>query len=79
MTESSKSVFLGYGSQDAGAAPRICEALRAAGVEVWFDQSELRSGDAWDRQIRKQIHACARFIPIISSHAQARLVRIFPS
>ena len=43
-----KASFLCYASQDAAAARRICEALRAAGVEVWFDQSELRGGDAWD-------------------------------
>ena len=35
------SVFLSYASHDADAAARICEALRAAGVEVWFDRSEL--------------------------------------
>ena len=34
MTEPSKSVFLSYASQDAEAALRICEALRAAGIEV---------------------------------------------
>jgi hypothetical protein len=45
---------------------RICDALRAAGIEVWFDQSELRGGDAWDRSIRKQIKTCALFIPVIS-------------
>jgi hypothetical protein len=43
-----KAVFLSYASQDADAARRICDALRATGVEVWFDQSELRGGDAWD-------------------------------
>ena len=25
------------------------------GIEVWFDQSELRGGDAWDQSIRRQI------------------------
>ena len=55
------AVFLSYASQDAEAAARICEALRAAGVEVWFDRSELRGGDAWDAQIKKQIHDCALF------------------
>jgi hypothetical protein len=65
-------VFLSYASQDAEAAQRICEALRLAGAEVWFDQSELRGGDAWDRQIRTQIHECALFIPIISAHSDAR-------
>jgi len=52
----SHAVFLSYASQDAEAAKRICDALRAAGIEVWFDQSELRGGDVWDRQIRQQIH-----------------------
>jgi len=46
------AVFISYASQDGEAAKRICDALRAAGIEVWFDQSELRGGDVWDRQIR---------------------------
>ncbi len=66
------TVFLSYASQDADAAVRICEALRAAGVEVWFDQSELRGGEAWDAQIKKQIHDCALFVPLISAHTNAR-------
>src|SRR5688572_17282666 len=66
------AVFLSYASEDADAAARICEALRAAGVEVWFDRSELRGGDAWDSQIKKQIHDCALFIPVISAHTNAR-------
>jgi TolB-like protein len=77
MTEPSRAVFLSYASQDAEAARRICEALRAAGIEVWFDQSELRGGDAWDRQIRRQIHDCALFIPIISATTQGRVQGYF--
>ena len=66
------AVFLSYASQDAEAARRICDALRAAGVEVWFDQSELRGGDTWDAKIRKQIKECALFVPVISAATQAR-------
>jgi len=66
------AVFLSYASQDAEAATRICEALRAVGVEVWLDKSELRGGDAWDAQIKKHIHDCALFIPLISAHTNAR-------
>ena len=33
------AVFLSYASEDADAARRICEALRAAGIEVWFDRA----------------------------------------
>ena len=68
----SGAVFLSYASQDAEAAKRICEALRAASIEVWFDQSELRGGDAWDQSIRRQIKNCAIFIPIISRHTHDR-------
>ena len=52
-TAPSCAVFPSYASEDAPAAQRMAEALRSAGVEVWFDKSELRGGDAWDRQIRK--------------------------
>ncbi len=67
-----KAVFLSYASQDTEAAKKICEALCAAGVEVWFDQSELRGGDAWDAKIRRQIRECALFVPIISANTNAR-------
>jgi TolB-like protein/tetratricopeptide (TPR) repeat protein len=77
VTEPSHAVFLSYASQDAEAAQRICEALRAAGIEVFLDQSELRGGDAWDHKIRHEIHDCALFIPIVSQHTQERLEGYF--
>jgi len=68
-----KAVFLSYASQDAEAARRIAEALRAAGVEVWFDaEGGLEHGDEWDAKIRRQIKECVLFIPIISANTQAR-------
>ena len=66
------AVFLSYASQDAEPARRICEALRAAGAEVWFDQSELVGGDQWDQKIRGQIKSCALFVPVISVATNAR-------
>ena len=72
MAESNRAIFLSYAKQDAEAAGRICEALRAAGLEVWFDQSELRGGDAWDAAIRRQIKTCALIIPVISANTQGR-------
>ena len=76
-SKSAGAVFLSYASEDAAAAERIATALRAAGVEVWFDKSALRGGDAWDRSIRQQIHDCALFVPIISQHAHERLEGYF--
>src|SRR5471030_566418 len=69
---SSKAVFISYAREDTAAAQRIAEALRSHGVEVWFDQNELRGGDAWDAKIKKQIRECALFLPLISARTQER-------
>ena len=71
------AVFLSYASQDSEAGRRINEALGAAGIEVWFDRSELRGGDVWDRRIREQIHQCKLFMPIISANTEARVEGYF--
>ena len=72
VSASTAAVFLSYASQDAAAAQRICAALRASGIEVWFDQSELRGGDVWDQKIRREIRDCALFIPVISANTASR-------
>jgi hypothetical protein len=77
VTESNSAVFLSYAAEDAKAAQTICAALRAASIEVWFDQSELRGGDAWDAAIRSQIKACALFVPVVSMNSRARVEGYF--
>jgi TolB-like protein len=72
MADPSAAVFLSYASEDADTAQRICDSLRSAGIEVWFDKTELRGGDAWDRKIRQQIHDCRLFIAVISAHTEER-------
>jgi TolB-like protein len=67
-----RAVFISYAREDSEAARRLADALRAFGVEVWFDQNELRGGDAWDQMIRSQIRTCAICIPVISATTQAR-------
>ncbi len=67
-----RAVFLSYASQDVEVVERIAVALRTAGVEVWFDRSELTGGDAWDTKIRGQIKSCALFIPVISANTNSR-------
>ena len=71
-TTVSRAVFLSYAREDAEPVRRIADALRAFGVEVWFDQNELRGGDAWDSKIRAQIRACTLCVPVISAATQAR-------
>ena len=66
------SVFLSYASEDAAAVQRLRDALDAAGIEVWFDQRHLESGDDFDQQIKRNIRACSLFVPVISANTQAR-------
>jgi hypothetical protein len=66
------TVFLSYASEDRRAAQLIRDALPAFGLEVWYDESELIGGDAWDQKIRRQIRECTYFMPVISAHTEAR-------
>lgn len=50
----------------------MCPAWRAAGIEVWFDRTELVGGDAQDRKIRGQIPSCTLVLPVISAATEAR-------
>jgi TolB-like protein/Tfp pilus assembly protein PilF len=71
-TTAARAIFLSYAHEDAEPVRRIADALRAFGVEVWFDQNELRGGDAWDAKIRTQIRSCGLCLPVISATTQAR-------
>ena len=72
MSDATSAIFISYAHEDAVAADRIAEALRSHGIEVWFDQNELRGGDTWDQKIRGQIRTCTLLLPIISAHTQGR-------
>ena len=66
------TVFLSYASEDRRAAQLIRDALPDYGLEVWYDESDLVGGDAWDQKIRRQIRECDYFMPVISAHTEAR-------
>jgi hypothetical protein len=72
MSDSNRAVFLSYASQDAEASRRICDALRAAGVEVWFDQSELVGGDAWDSRCARSFEFCVRSLGLKTERGDSR-------
>jgi TolB-like protein len=66
------SVFLSYASEDRSAAQTLKEALSALGLDVWYDESGLDGGDAWDQKIRRQIRECDFFMPLISAQTEVR-------
>jgi hypothetical protein len=71
------SVFLSYASDDREAARALRDALPGFGLEVWYDESELGGGEAWDQKIRRQIRECDYFMPLISARTEARLEGYF--
>jgi hypothetical protein len=71
------SVFLSYASEDREAARFLRDALPGFGLEVWYDESELGGGEAWDQKIRRQIRECDYFMPIVSARTEARLEGYF--
>jgi hypothetical protein len=66
------SVFLSYASEDRQSVQAIRDALPGLGLDVWYDESELGGGEAWDQKIRRQIRECDFFMPIISARTEAR-------
>src|ERR1700729_3026088 len=48
------TVFLSYASEDRQIARLIGDTLPGYGLEVWYDESELGGGEAWDQKIRRQ-------------------------
>jgi len=71
-TNRAPTVFLSYASADREAARALRDALKPLGLEVWYDESELGGGEAWDQKIRRQIRECDYFMPLISAQTEAR-------
>lgn len=66
------TLFLSYASEDRTAVRQLRDALETAGLDVWYDESELGGGDAWDAKIRRQIRECDYFMPVISANTERR-------
>jgi hypothetical protein len=66
------SVFISYASEDRAAARMLRDAINEAGLDAWYDESELGGGDAWDQKIRRQIRDCDYFMPVISATTERR-------
>lgn len=71
------AVSISYARQDLDAVQALCNGLRAAGIDFWFDLNPdpgrgLTVGDDFDRKIRSCIERCSLFIAVLSCHTDAR-------
>lgn len=57
----SPKVFLSYTSDDRNLAGSIADALQAKGIDVWWDQWCIYSGDSLRQKIDRGITNCTHF------------------
>lgn len=70
---STPQLFLSYGRRDASAlAARLCADLEVRGFAVWQDTREIRSGKAWEEEIRDALRRSSVMVAILSPHAVRR-------
>ncbi|QWG18797.1 toll/interleukin-1 receptor domain-containing protein [Bradyrhizobium sediminis] len=64
--ESQPHVFISYTSEDIDIARRVAEALRGAGIEVWWDKWCISSGDSLRQKIDEGIGGCTHFLVLLT-------------
>jgi hypothetical protein len=72
-TSNAFDVFLSYASEDRESiASPLYEALRQAGITVWFDQALLKLGDSFRRKIDLELSRCRYGVVILSPRFLAK-------
>lgn len=61
-----RRVFLSYGSEDTHLARQLAETLRKNGIETWWDEWEIRSGDSIRHKIDEGIKTCTHFLVLLT-------------
>lgn len=66
-------IFISYSAAtDLAAAQRLAQEIKVLQLDVWFDKDRLEAGDLYDQRIRRNINACALFMPVLSRGAMTR-------
>lgn len=60
-------VYLAHASEDHALATALARHLMASGINVWFDQWEIRAGDSLRQRMESGLGACTHFVVLVSS------------
>lgn len=63
------AVFISFLRTDRDMARQVAARFRDAGIDVWFDETNLSPGDRYERKIARHIRNCFAFVPLISRHS----------
>jgi hypothetical protein len=61
-------LFISYASEDKEFVRPLAEALRSAGVSVWYDETELHFGDSLVERINAGLSGADFAIVVLSEH-----------
>jgi len=69
-------VFISYAGADRDLAKRVANALRHAGMSVWFFDDEIQPGENWAAQLAQGLATAETLVSLLSPQALAsRMVR----
>ena len=63
-------VYLAHASEDHETLARpLAERMMAEGIEVWFDEWEIRSGDSLKRKMEEGLAGCTHFVVLLTPNS----------
>ena len=60
------AAFISYSRADSEFALKLAQDLKAAGIQVWLDQMDIRPGHEWDDAIEAALTGATRVILVLS-------------
>ncbi len=70
-------VFISYASPDRAIAEQVEVYLKAAGLRVFRDSSDIRKGANWDLTIEQALNECQRMVLLLSSSSMPDRKEVF--
>ncbi len=62
-------IFISYSRRDVEVVNHIVGKIEDAGISVWIDRDDIKSGKTWRVQIVQAIDACDAFVLLLSSNS----------
>ena len=59
--------FICHANEDKPIAQQVADALRADGIEAWFDRDKLSGGDEWEHMIRRVISEEVDYVVVLQT------------
>jgi formylglycine-generating enzyme required for sulfatase activity len=70
-----RSAFLSFTSLDREAARTVARGLKAAGVDVWWDEGGIGWGDDWQGEIEQALSRCGNYVILLGQGGVRRWVK----